>query len=71
MGMLAEELQLAGLVCEPAVGDGDAVGVAREISEHRLGSAERRLWRFLNAGNDETFDAHLRPAFQKRCRRNG
>jgi hypothetical protein len=24
---------------EPAVGDGDAVGVARQISEHRLGSA--------------------------------
>src|ERR1700722_7397779 len=28
---------------EPAVGDGDAVGIARQISEHRLGSAERRL----------------------------
>ena len=25
---------------EPAVGDGDAVGIARQISEHRLGSAE-------------------------------
>ena len=28
---------------QPAVGDGDAVGIAREISEHRLGSTERRL----------------------------
>ena len=28
---------------QSAVGDGDAVGVARQISEHRLGSAERRL----------------------------
>ncbi len=28
---------------EPVVGDGDAGGVAREISEHRLGSAEGAL----------------------------
>ena len=28
---------------EPAVGDGDAVGVAREIGEHSLGSAEGAL----------------------------
>jgi hypothetical protein len=28
---------------QPAVGDGDAVGVARQIGEHRLGSAERGL----------------------------
>src|SRR3981189_2909818 len=28
---------------KPAVGAGDAVGIAREISEHRLGSTERRL----------------------------
>ena len=28
---------------QPAVGDGDAVGIARQISEHRLGSAERPL----------------------------
>ena len=28
---------------QPAVGDGDAVGVAGQISEHRLGPAERGL----------------------------
>src|SRR6266478_2814287 len=28
---------------QPAVGDGDAVGVARQISEHGLGSAKRGL----------------------------
>ena len=28
---------------EPAVGDGDAVGVAGEIGEHRLGPAKGRL----------------------------
>src|ERR1700676_528501 len=28
---------------QPAIGDGDAVGVARQIGEHRLGSAERGL----------------------------
>ena len=28
---------------QPAVGDGDAVGVARQIGQHRLGSAERAL----------------------------
>ena len=28
---------------EPAVGDGDAVGVARQIGQHRLGSAEGSL----------------------------
>ena len=28
---------------QPAVGDGDAVGVGRQIGEHRLGSAERGL----------------------------
>jgi len=28
---------------QPAVGDGDAVGVARQIGEHHLGSAERGL----------------------------
>jgi hypothetical protein len=28
---------------QPAVGDGDAVGVARQIGEHRLGAAERGL----------------------------
>ena len=35
----------AGLVGgdQPAVGDGDAMGVARQIGEHGLGSAERLL----------------------------
>ena len=28
---------------QPAVGDGDAVGIARQIGEHRLWSAERGL----------------------------
>ena len=28
---------------QPAVGDGDAVGVAREIGQHRLRPAERAL----------------------------
>jgi hypothetical protein len=28
---------------QPAVGDGDAVGVAGEIGQHRLGAAERGL----------------------------
>ena len=28
---------------EPAVRDGDAVGVARQVGEHRLGTGERRL----------------------------
>src|SRR5258705_11875007 len=28
---------------QPAVGDGDTVGIAREIGKHRVGSAERSL----------------------------
>ncbi len=42
--ILVFESHVAGLAGDqPAVGDGDAVGVAREVGEHGLGPAERRL----------------------------
>jgi hypothetical protein len=36
---------------QPAVGDGDAMGVAAEIGQHLFGATERRL------GIDDPFDA--------------
>ena len=52
---------------EPAVRDGDAVGVAGEVGEHRLGSGERAL------GVDHPFAAAQRreAALKARARRAG